>query len=73
MCSSVKELGSSGHDERGEKGECRVEGGGTVAAVFALAGADEGVVLLQDGGVARPVLLVLDVATATDNPHVSAH
>jgi len=38
-----------------------------------LAGADLGVVLLQHGGVARPVLLVLDVATPTDNPHVSTH
>ena len=45
---------------------------GRVASVN-LAGADLGVVLLQNGGVARPVLLVLDVATATDNPHVSAH
>jgi len=42
-------------------------------APIGLAGADLGVVLLQDGGVARPVLLVRDVATATDNPHVSAH
>jgi len=42
-------------------------------APISVAGADLGVVLLQDGGVARPVLLVMDVATATDNPHVSAH
>ena len=45
---------------------------GRVASI-SLAGADLGVVLLQDGGVARPVLLVRDVATSTDNPHVSTH
>ena len=73
MCSSVKELGGSGHDERGEKGECRVEGGGAVAAVFALAGADEGVVLLQDRGVALPTVRALHPAAPADDPLLATH
>ena len=42
---------------------------GGVAAVV-VAGADLSVVLLEDGGVALPALLVRDVAAPTDDPHV---
>jgi len=61
-----------GQADGGHQGSGQLIHAGRVASI-GVAGADLGVVLLQDGGVARPVLLVMDVATATDNPHVSAH
>jgi len=61
-----------GQADGGHQGSGQLIHAGRVASI-GVAGADLGVVLLQDGGVARPVLLVRDVATSTDNPHVSTH
>lgn len=62
----VKEVRQS---HSGQQGGRQAKACGGVAAIL-LAGADLSVVLLEDGGVALPALLVRDVAAPTDDPHV---
>jgi len=56
----------------GHQGGRQAKACGGVAAIL-LAGADLSVVLLEHGGVAVAVLGVLLIATASDNPHITAN